>query len=313
VRLETAPGEYLSIYTNVERMETELLKRAPQDAAEIRRLASAVRRLAKFAIPDPTEPWPRNWLTLLRTLPYLPLLRQWSSVSSKDYGKRFTNPLLRSFFGDGELAQLSALALVFSLAWMSEHNAGYPIGGSQAIIRLIVDNLLSLGGRLRFGVKVEKILVERDAAVGVQLAGGETIAADWVISAADGHATVYDLLGGNYRDRVTDETYRTLENLSLLSAGFSRRGAGSFAASRVRNSTSRRSTPAGFQHPTSGSLIPLLSLRPDICAVRKDRSHLLSSDTQFRVLGSPATTRSGAVSGGETSGRRSGNRHPGKK
>ena len=78
-------------------------------------------------------------------------------------------------------------------------------------MRLIVDNLLSLGGRLRLGTKVERILVESGAATGVQLAGGETIAADWVISAADGHATIYDLLGGKYTDKVTDKIYRTLK------------------------------------------------------------------------------------------------------
>ena len=65
VRLETEHGESLSIYTNVDRMEAEFLKVAPQDAGEIRRLASAVRRLAKFRMPDPSEPWPRKWLTLV--------------------------------------------------------------------------------------------------------------------------------------------------------------------------------------------------------------------------------------------------------
>ena len=108
------------------------------------------------------------------------------------------------------MAQLSALALVLSLAWMSRRDAGYPIGGSQAVIRLIEENLRNLGGRLRFGARVEKILVERDAAIGVQLASGEVITADWVISAADGHATIYDLLGGKYRDEATDRNYRTL-------------------------------------------------------------------------------------------------------
>jgi phytoene dehydrogenase-like protein len=49
------------------------------------------------------------------------------------------------------------------------------------------------------------------AAVGVHLAGGETIAADWVISAADGHSTIYELLGGKYTDKVTDETFGTLK------------------------------------------------------------------------------------------------------
>jgi glycine/D-amino acid oxidase-like deaminating enzyme len=73
-----------------------------------------------------------------------------------------------------------------------------------------VQNLGSLGGRLRLGTKVESILVERDTAVGVRLAGGETIAADWVISAADGHATLYDLLGGKYVDNGTAKTYGTL-------------------------------------------------------------------------------------------------------
>ena len=78
-------------------------------------------------------------------------------------------------------------------------------------MRLIVDNLLSLGGRLRLGTKVERILVDNGAATGVQLAGGETIAADWVISAADGHATIYDLLDGRYTDKVTDKIYCTLK------------------------------------------------------------------------------------------------------
>ena len=209
VRLEDEKGESLSIYANVDRLEAELLQRAPQDAVEIRRLTSAIRRFAKFPIPDPSEPWPRRARALLRVLPDLPLLRKWSRLSIQEYGKRFTHELLRNFFGNGEMGRLSALALVFSLAWMSERNAGYAVGGSQGIVRLIRARLDQLGGRLRLGAKVEKILVEHDAAVGVQLTGGETIAADWVISAADGRATIYDMLGGKYADPRTDKRYDT--------------------------------------------------------------------------------------------------------
>jgi phytoene dehydrogenase-like protein len=211
VRLETERGEALSIYTDVDRMEAELLRCAPQDAAEIGHLASSVRKLARLPLPDPSESWPRNWFTALRTLPYLPLLREWSSITCAEYGRRFTHPLLRSYFASGERSQLSAAAFVFSLAWMSVQNAGYPIGGSQAIIRLIVDNLLKLGGRLRLDARVERILVANDVATGVQLVGGETIAADWVISAADGHATIYELLGGKYTDNATEKIYDTLK------------------------------------------------------------------------------------------------------
>ncbi|MGZ3497487.1 MAG: phytoene desaturase family protein [Vulcanimicrobiaceae bacterium] len=211
VRMETERGESLSIYTDVDHMEAELLKRAPQDAREIRRFASAIRRLAKTEIPDPGESWRRTLLRMLRTLPSLPLLRSWWGLTLEEYARRFTQPLLRSFFADGETADLSALTLVFALAWMNERNAGYPIGGSQAVIGSIVAEFQRLGGRLRLNAAAEKILVERDAAVGVQLTSGETIAANWVISAADRHATIYDLLGGRYADAATDKTYRTLK------------------------------------------------------------------------------------------------------
>jgi phytoene dehydrogenase-like protein len=106
---------------------------------------------------------------------------------------------------------MSAIAVVFMLAWMSRQNAAYPIGGSRAVISPIVGRLLALGGRLRFGAKVRSILVENDAAVGVQLAEGETIMADWVISAADGHATIYELLGGKYKDGAIDKFYGKTE------------------------------------------------------------------------------------------------------
>jgi len=109
------------------------------------------------------------------------------------------------------MGRLSVLALIISLGWMSTGNAGYAIGGAQALIRLIVEKLTALGGQVRYGAKVEKILVENDVAVGLQLAGGEIVKADWVLSAADGHTTIYEMLGGKYRDKVVDAAYDNFE------------------------------------------------------------------------------------------------------
>jgi phytoene dehydrogenase-like protein len=72
VRLETEHGEGLNVYGNVDRMETEFLQQAPQDAREIRRLALAVRRFSRFVIPDRAAPWPHDWLALVRTCPICP-------------------------------------------------------------------------------------------------------------------------------------------------------------------------------------------------------------------------------------------------
>jgi phytoene dehydrogenase-like protein len=148
---------------------------------------------------------------MLRDLPVFPLLGKLSKTSGRQYGSRFSDPLLKAFFSSGDIGKMSAIAMLISLAWMNAGNAGYCIGGSQAIIRLIEENIESLGGKVRFKAKVERILVENDTAVGVQLAGGETIKADWVISAADGHATIFDLLGGRYADAATRKLYNERE------------------------------------------------------------------------------------------------------
>jgi phytoene dehydrogenase-like protein len=207
-RIVDETGRELPIYTNVSAMESELLKRAPEDAMAIHELATTVRRLARLRIPD--DFWPLSWGAMLRILPALPLLRRLSRCSIEEYGKRFRDPLIKSFFGAGNTSTMSALALLLSLAWLSQRNAGYPIGGSHSVIHLIEENLARLDGELRLGAKVNRILVENDAAVGVELEGGVTVTADWVISAADGHATIYDWLGGQYTDEGINRAYQTL-------------------------------------------------------------------------------------------------------
>ena len=54
VRLESASGESLTIFTNVDRLEAELLRRAPQDALAIRDSTNSVRNLGKFRMLEPS-------------------------------------------------------------------------------------------------------------------------------------------------------------------------------------------------------------------------------------------------------------------
>jgi len=114
---------------------------------------------------------------------------------------------LKSLFSNGDIGKMSSTAMILTLAWMNAGNASYCIGGSQAIIRLIEEKIASLSGSVRFKAPVKRILVEKDAAVGVQLEDGEKIMADWVISAADGHATIFDMLGGAYLDESIRKLY----------------------------------------------------------------------------------------------------------
>jgi len=134
-------------------------------------------------------------------------MRRWAGISGAAYGAHFKHDLLRRFFSDGAMGQMSAIALLFTLAWMNDRNAGYPVGGSKAIIDGIVERFLALGGHLRLSAKVEEILIANGAAVGVRMADGDTIMADWVASGADGHATIHELLGGRFRDQALDDRF----------------------------------------------------------------------------------------------------------
>ncbi len=207
-RVESEGGPSLRVYSNVDRMEAEFLHVAPEDAEEIKAFTSAIRVLADLPLQDAMNgPWPRRAWAMLRLAPRLPLLQHWAGISAADYGKRFRHELLRRFFGDSGTAGMSVIALVFMFAWMNRRNAGYPVGGSKAIVDLIVERFRALDGTLRTGAKVEEITVENDVATGVLLESGETIAADWVISAADGHAAIHELLGGRYRNAAIDRLY----------------------------------------------------------------------------------------------------------
>jgi phytoene dehydrogenase-like protein len=211
VRLETERGDKLSFHTNTDRLEAELLNRAPQDAEAIREFTHAVRVLGKFKLMEPGGGLADNWLAMLRDASMFPLIARLARISGAEYAARFKDPLLKSFFGAGDMGRMSAIAMVFSLAWMNLGNAGYPIGGSQAIIRHIEDEITSLGGSITFQARVRRILVENDTAVGVQLDNGNRIKADWVVSAADGHATLFEMLDPKYIDATVRRLYAELE------------------------------------------------------------------------------------------------------
>jgi phytoene dehydrogenase-like protein len=206
-RLEKENGETLRIYADVDRLEAELLAKAPQDREPILELTQAIRRCTDMALPDFDLPWPQLALAFLRLAPRLPMLQHWTGMSGDDYAQGFKHDLLRRFFSDGAMGRMSAVAVLFTLAWQNDRNAGYALGGSRAIIDAIAARFGALGGHLRLGKAAVEILVEDDTAIGVRLDDGSTITADWVISAADGHATIHQLLKGRYRDRALDERY----------------------------------------------------------------------------------------------------------
>lgn len=71
---------------------------------------------------------------------------------------------------------------------------GLPKGGMGMIAAAMAADLREHGGEVRTGVPVARVLVEDGRAVGVQLAGGERILADTIVSNADPRRSLIGLL-----------------------------------------------------------------------------------------------------------------------
>jgi phytoene dehydrogenase-like protein len=216
MRVEGEDDKAFIIYTDVDRLEQHMKALAPADVKVIEEFCNAVRLFTRFGETMGDTGGPSGLLggirTAFRMLPFMGALRRHSKTSVQDFATRFSDPFLRQAFPIAfDLPDFPMVAMLMTLAWMHSRDAGYPMGGSLAFARAIERRYVELGGEVHYRSRVEEILVEPrqergrrgDCAVGVRLADGTEHRSDLVISAADGHATIFDMLGGKYvNDRV---------------------------------------------------------------------------------------------------------------
>jgi phytoene dehydrogenase-like protein len=225
MRIEGAGGKTFILYTDIARLERHMVELAPADARVIGELCNAIRRFARFGdgwgeSGGSTGPLKRL-LGLLRMAPFVPALMKYSRTSVQEFGARLSDPFLRrAFISVFDMPDFPMIGMLLTLAWMHNRDAGYPIGGSLAFARAIERRYLDLGGEIHYKARVDKILVEHgqegDRAVGVRLADGAEHRADYVLSAADGHATHYRMLGGKYLDDTLRGYYDELPTFPPL-------------------------------------------------------------------------------------------------
>lgn len=102
--------------------------------------------------------------------------------------------------------------LLFNQMLESFHKgAFYPLGGFQTLVDALGEALVVEGGELLLGTEVTRIITDGGRAVGVDLASGRRITARAVVSNADAHHTLgelvgWDLVPAGYRRRF--ERYR---------------------------------------------------------------------------------------------------------
>jgi phytoene desaturase len=205
-----ADGRRLDYWAGHEAMLAEVAAHSQSDAPGYERLARRVSGIFDAFYPYTERPMMQPHV-MLAMLPYLVQHRAMLDVRRLVHGC-VRDPFLRQALSfhplliGGDPARTPAL---YSLIVEFERRWGvhYALGGTAALVQALGSLLERLGGRIRTGVEVERIVVSDGRAVGVQLADA-VLPADVVVSNAEPGHTYGTLLAGEPRARATQARLR---------------------------------------------------------------------------------------------------------
>ncbi len=207
-RFESVDGQTFIVYTDLDRLERHMKELSPEDTRVIDEFIGAARKCTRSEPPIEKAPEVMNAFDMLKMIVtnfgLLRLLWKWNRISLTEFGNRFKHRLIREAFPLLFMPDFPMTFMLMTFAWLHNRAAGYPLGGSLPFAQSIEKRYLSLGGEMNYKAKVARILTEHGRAVGIRLDDGTEHRADYVISAADGHATIFEMLEG----RFIDETIR---------------------------------------------------------------------------------------------------------
>ena len=156
---------------------------------------------------------------------FLKVMPKYMKTNVGKFCSNFQNPTLKALLLTLMPGNFSMSAFFMMLSTRMSGNAGYPMGGALDLIKRMEEKYRSLGGAIHFGSKVEKIDVENDKAIGIQVKG-KYIPVDGVIVASDAHDLLHNLLEGKYKHPQLDtmlNSFPLFEPLALVSFGVDRK------------------------------------------------------------------------------------------
>jgi phytoene dehydrogenase-like protein len=221
-------GRTFNLYSNPDRLEKHMLDLSPQDAPAIRDFIKGVRFGIRFNAPEKEryEAGMFGWTKyIFGMMPLMGDLQKWQKLTLGDIASRFSDPLLSMALNQMFKPEFSALFAFTTLGFLEKKQGSYPMGGSLPLVKFLEKRYEQLGGQIQYRTKVKKILVENDSAVGIQLEDDSEQCADVVISAADGYATIFNMLDGRFTDNEIRDRYEkwvTFPALIFASAGVKR-------------------------------------------------------------------------------------------
>ncbi|MCW3785568.1 phytoene desaturase family protein [Plebeiibacterium sediminum] len=220
--------ESITFYSNVDKLEKELLVKAPEDKKQILWLIKGIRKFLTIQLPvsKPIEimDLPDKMKVGKMMLPYAIRMLKAFRISNKQFTEKLKNPHLKKAFQIGFVDELPVFSTMLMFVWRHNQQMGYPKGGAIHLSSLVANNYIDLGGTISYQQGVSKIHTNNNRATAIELENGEVHHTDIVISAADGKSTIYNLLDGKYKDehiveRYETSTFETIDKTLYVSIG----------------------------------------------------------------------------------------------
>lgn len=210
--VEEASGRSVLVTGDLERLAADLKAIAPADGRAVDELIAGARRMQGFDMSEVGISKPPELMGPLDQLKDLWGMRRFFRYFSgkyarpvAEYVRTIQEPWLRRCIENLFLPEVPVWFILMILALLADGQLGLLEGGCADFVLPMEQRYRELGGEVTYRATVEEILVEDDRAVGVRLADGSQYRADAVISAADGHSTIFEMLGGRYvNDKIKD-------------------------------------------------------------------------------------------------------------
>ncbi len=208
-RLRFDDGSWFDYSGDDDRMRREIARFNPDDLPGYERFVAAADQACKLGFEELGHKTFNSFSDLLAALPSMVRMQAWQTLYSM-VAKYIRDPKLRIVFSFHPLligGNPFSVTRVYSLINTLERRWGvhWAMGGTGALVKGLVGLLEQRGVGLRLNAPVTRIRVEQGRATGVELADGEVLDADIVVSNGDAAWTYRNLIDPQQRPHWTDK------------------------------------------------------------------------------------------------------------
>lgn len=216
-RIRFDDGTHFDYTGDAEQMEEEIAKFAPEDVPGYHQFLEKSEEIFEIGFEELGHVPFTRLTDMLKIIPAMVKLESHRTVYSL-VSKYISHPKIRRVLSFHPLlvgGNPFSTTSIYTLIAFLERKWGvwYAMGGTGSLVQGLADLIDDLGGTQRYGAEVDEILVENGRAAGVQLASGETIDADLVVSNAD--------VGWTYRHLIPESDRTTWTNQRIENMDYS--------------------------------------------------------------------------------------------